>query len=81
MWAYGRGQTHRHTDARDHNTFSVVYDSRKMSLDSYLEYIDGSDIARINALLHGLTHLTSRPVKTHVTTRGDLRSRLTFKTL
>ena len=21
MWAYGRGQTHRHTDARDHNTF------------------------------------------------------------
>ena len=38
-WAYGRGQTHRqtdtythrHTDARDHNTFCVVYDSRKMS--------------------------------------------------
>jgi len=23
-------QTHRHTDARDHNTFCVVYDSRKM---------------------------------------------------
>jgi len=22
--------THRHTDARDHNTFCVVYDSRKM---------------------------------------------------
>ena len=42
MWAYGRGQTHIqthtqthtqthiHTDARDHNTFCVVYDSRKM---------------------------------------------------
>jgi len=34
VWAYGRGQTdrhtHRHTDARDHNTFCVVYDSRKM---------------------------------------------------
>jgi len=30
MWAYGRGQTHRHTDARDHNTFCVVYDSRRM---------------------------------------------------
>ena len=29
VWAYGRGQT-RHTDARDHNTFCVVYDSRKM---------------------------------------------------
>ena len=41
MWAYGRGQTdrqtdrhterqtERHTDARDHNTFCVVYDSRK----------------------------------------------------
>ena len=23
-------QTHRHTDTRDHNTFCVVYDSRKM---------------------------------------------------
>jgi len=23
-------QTHRHTDARDHNTFRVVYDSREM---------------------------------------------------
>jgi len=34
VWAYGRGQTDtqadRHTDARDHNTFCVVYDSRKM---------------------------------------------------
>jgi len=38
VWAYGRGQTdrqtdrqtHRYTDARDHNTFCVVYDSRKM---------------------------------------------------
>ena len=30
MWAYGRGQTDRHTGARDHNTFRVVYDSRKM---------------------------------------------------
>ena len=36
VWAYGREQTdtqthtHRHTDARDHNTFCVVYDSRKM---------------------------------------------------
>jgi len=38
VWAYGRGQTHRqthgqtdrHTDARHHNTFCVVYDSRKM---------------------------------------------------
>jgi len=30
LWAYGRRQTHRHTDARDHNTFCVVYDSRKM---------------------------------------------------
>jgi len=36
VWAYGRGQTdrhthtHRHTDARDHNTFCVVYDTRKM---------------------------------------------------
>jgi len=38
VWAYGRGQTdtqtdrqtHTHTDARDHNTFCVVYDSRKM---------------------------------------------------
>ena len=34
VWAYGRGQTHtqtyRDTDKRDHNTFCVVYDSRKM---------------------------------------------------
>jgi len=40
VWAYGRGQTDththththtdRHTDARDHNTFCVVYDSLKM---------------------------------------------------
>jgi len=34
VWAYGRGQTDtetdRQTDARDHNTFCVVYDSRKM---------------------------------------------------
>jgi len=34
MWAYGRGQTDRHTDthtdANNHNTFCVVYDSRKM---------------------------------------------------
>ena len=40
VWAYGRGQTDRHThthththtqtDASDHNTFCVVYDSRKM---------------------------------------------------
>jgi len=35
VWAYGREQTdrqtdrhtHRHTDARDHNTFCVIYDS------------------------------------------------------
>jgi len=25
-----RPRTDRHTDARDHNTFCVVYDSRKM---------------------------------------------------
>ena len=36
VWTYGRGQTQtdtqtdRHTDARDDNTFCVVYDSRKM---------------------------------------------------
>ena len=34
VWACGRGQTDtyadRHTDARDHDTFCVVYDSRKM---------------------------------------------------
>jgi len=32
VWACGREQTHtdRHTDARDHNTFLVVYDSREM---------------------------------------------------
>ena len=30
VWACGRGQTDRHTDARDHNTFLVVYDSREM---------------------------------------------------
>ena len=31
VWACGRGQTHtdRHTDAHDHDTFLVVYDSRK----------------------------------------------------
>jgi len=30
VWACGRGQTDRHTDERDHNTFLVVYDSREM---------------------------------------------------
>jgi len=30
VWAYGGGPTERHTDARNHNTFCVVYDSRKM---------------------------------------------------
>ena len=30
VWACGRGQTDRHTDARDHNTFLVVYDSGEM---------------------------------------------------
>ena len=34
VWACDRGQTHRHThrhtDARDHSTFLVVYDSREM---------------------------------------------------
>jgi len=36
VWAYGHGQTDRHTDrqtdtqTRDHNTFCVVYNSRKM---------------------------------------------------
>jgi len=36
VWAWGLGhahidtQTHGHTDARDHNTFCVVYDSRKI---------------------------------------------------
>jgi len=33
VWAYGRGQTYTqtdNTDARDHNTFCVVYNSRKM---------------------------------------------------
>jgi len=30
VWAYGRGETHRHTDARDHNTFCDIYDLRKM---------------------------------------------------
>jgi len=24
VWAYGRGQTDRHTDARDHNTFCII---------------------------------------------------------
>jgi len=28
VWAYGRGQTDKHTDARDHNTFCVVYGLR-----------------------------------------------------
>jgi len=32
MWPCGRGQTDRHTDAHDHNTFLVVYDSREMQL-------------------------------------------------
>jgi len=30
VWAYGRAQTDRHTDARDYNTFCVMYDPRKM---------------------------------------------------
>jgi len=30
VWAYGRGQTDRQTDARDNDTFCVVYDSHKM---------------------------------------------------
>ena len=30
VWACGRRQTGRHTDASDHNTFRVVYDSREM---------------------------------------------------
>ena len=30
VWAYGREQTDRHTDARDHNTFRVDYNSREM---------------------------------------------------
>jgi len=34
VWTCGRGQTDRHTDTQtrviDHNTFCVVYDSRKM---------------------------------------------------
>jgi len=30
VWACRRGQTDRHTDARDHNTFRVAYYSRKM---------------------------------------------------
>jgi len=30
VWVCGRGQTDRHSDARDHNTFRVVYDSREM---------------------------------------------------
>jgi len=30
VWVYGRGQTDIHTEARDHNTFCVIYDSRKM---------------------------------------------------
>jgi len=30
VWACCRGQAHRHTDVRDHNTFLVVYDSREM---------------------------------------------------
>ena len=30
VWACGRGQTDRQTDARDHNTFRVIYDSREM---------------------------------------------------
>jgi len=30
VWACGRGQTDRHTDARDYNTFLVDYDSREM---------------------------------------------------
>ena len=30
VWAFGRGQSHRQTDARDQYTFRVVYDSREM---------------------------------------------------
>jgi len=32
VYACDRGHTHRHThtDARDHDTFRVVYDSREM---------------------------------------------------
>ena len=33
VWAYGRGQTDRHTDARDHNTFCVVADDAKCIVD------------------------------------------------
>jgi len=36
VWACGRGQIHRHADrhadARDHNIFLVVYDSRELQL-------------------------------------------------
>ena len=31
VWTRTDRQTDRHTDARDHNTFCVVYDSRKMN--------------------------------------------------
>ena len=30
VWACGREQTDRHTDARDHNTFHVVHNSSEM---------------------------------------------------
>jgi len=30
VWGCGRGQTHRHADARDQYTFGVVYDLREM---------------------------------------------------
>ena len=30
VWACGRGQTDTQTNARDHNTFRVVYDSCEM---------------------------------------------------
>jgi len=62
--AYGRGQTDKHTDARDHNTFCVVYDSREnvittsllrkslsgLSCLSYLAVAEAKDESYKNAL-------------------------------
>jgi len=53
-----RPQTDRHTDACDHNTFCVVYDSRKMT--SYLPPFNlGWGDASLTKLFHSMSHSSS----------------------
>jgi len=86
LWACGRGQTDRHTDARDHNTFPVVYATHakcnKLKYQALFSAVpnqcmirrhDNKNICSKLLLLHSCSAADARPQSRPISRRSTLR--------